>query len=75
MADLSMCKWERCIQKEVCQRFIAPPETETEQIYMHFENKCSKNNDWFWFYGDRSNMVVEEETVLIEEIVKEEDVT
>lgn len=69
MANFSMCKWSTCIQKDVCQRFSGIPETNNQQIYMHFENKCCLKNDWYWFYGDRSKMIKVE--LLIEENEKE----
>ena len=35
---------------------------------MHFENKCGKYNDYYWYWGDRNNIVKEEvELALIEE--------
>ena len=67
-----MCKAiYNCIQKDMCQRFIATPDP-NDQTYMRFHNICGKNNDWFYFYGDRSQLTKAE---LIEEesVVKEDD--
>jgi len=68
LANISMCKAvNNCIQKDICYRFNAIPEP-IDQVYMRFHNLCFLENDWYWFYGDRSKMVHVE---LIEE--KEED--
>jgi len=68
MSDISQCKWDKCIQKSTCHRFNAIPEPDNQQVYMHFENKCGKYNDYYWYWGDRNNIVKEEvELALIEE--------
>jgi len=51
-----MCRFTECLQKNICHRFNAIPEP-VEQVYMRFHNLCDKNNDWYWFYGDRSKMI------------------
>ena len=58
-----MCRFTECLQKNICHRFNAIPEP-IEQVYMRFHNLCFLENDYQWFYGDRSKMVQVE---LIEE--------
>ena len=71
MADISMCKAiYNCIQKDICHRFNAIPE-ENDQVYMRFHNICDKDNDWFYFYGDRSQLIKAE--LIEEELVVKED--
>ena len=76
MADFSMCKAiYNCIQKDICQRYTYTPEP-NDQTYMRFHNICDKDNDWYWFYGDRSQMVkVELIEDKAEELVVKEDET
>jgi hypothetical protein len=62
MVSLSLCRWEKCIQKNICDRYNR--EKEINNQIMRFENLCSENNDWKWFYGDRCKMI---KVVLIEE--------
>jgi hypothetical protein len=67
MVSLSLCKWDKCVQKNICVRYNAKQENNNQ--IMHFENLCDQNNDWKWFYGDRSKIIKVE---LIEE--KTEDI-
>lgn len=74
MANLSMCKYDKCIQKELCHRFNAIPEPDNQQVYMRFENICLESNEYQWFWGDRSKLIKVELIVeLIEETKKEDD--
>lgn len=62
MASLSLCRWEKCVQKHICVRYNATKENNNQ--IMHFENLCFEQNDWKWYYGDRSKIIKVE---LIEE--------
>jgi len=46
----------------VCSRFLY--KNYSNPVYIKFKNICSKEDNWQWFYGDRSKMVKVE---LIEE--------
>jgi len=64
-----MCKAiNNCIQKDICHRYNATPE-QNDQAYIRFHNLCFLENNFQWFYGDRSKMIKPE---LIPDIVKEE---
>jgi len=75
MANLSMCKWEKCVQNPICHRYNAIPEAK-DQVYMHFENLCDQNNNWKWYYGDKDKMIkvelIEDEIIKTKE--KEEEI-
>ena len=49
VADLSMCKYEKCEKKDTCYRFKATPNP-YEQSYMKFENICDIQNDFQWYW-------------------------
>ena len=53
MANYSQCNWGKCVQNPICRRYIE----EYNENVMRFENLCDQDNNWKWFYGDRSNMI------------------
>jgi len=71
MISLSLCRWDKCIQKSICTRYNANQENNNQ--IMHFENLCDQNNDWKWFYGDRSKMIKVE--LLEDEVINKKEET
>jgi len=54
MSNMSLCQHNKCIQKDICQRFT----TIYDPTGIKFYNLCDQKNDYYWFYGDRSKLVV-----------------
>lgn len=52
MPDISKCKNEKCIKKELCYRFTSPS-SEYRQSYAEFEPNRNLKHDFYcrWFIG------------------------
>ena len=55
MFDFCLCEYSDCLQSMVCNRFLY--KNSSNPVYIKFKNICSKEDNWQWFYGDRSKMI------------------
>jgi hypothetical protein len=60
MADISMCQYSKCPKSNECYRFLAPV-NQHYQSYARFQNICSEDDNYQWFWQADKSLIKKED--------------
>ncbi len=60
MSNISQCTYSKCEKSNNCYRFLATPDP-LYQKYNKFENICTQDNNYKWYWEVKQSIVKKEE--------------